>query len=114
MDAAVRLVTQLPLEQIWREGSITGPRLRTLDAEEIVQLLRAGIVEFVVAGVGRMLRWVSATDAYSFWKTEIKPQLATNDLGIQPDQFPDEYCYLASEWPSANPGAHLVLLERYH
>jgi hypothetical protein len=115
MDAEFRIVTRLPLEQLWRGSeSAAGTRRRALTAGEIVRLLREGTVEFVVAEVGQKPRWISPTDCYEFWKAEVKPHLAAGESRIVLDDFPDAYCYIASEWGTAEAATSIIVLERYH
>src|SRR6266404_8827242 len=91
MDAVFRVVTRLPLEQLWRGGSTIGSRRHGLNADEISQLLREGSVEFVVADPGRELRWIAAIDCYGFWRTEVKPHLAATGAQMALDQFADAF-----------------------
>lgn len=115
MDAALRRVTRLPLEELWRpNGMPVGLRLRVLKSNEISQLLRENPVEFVVADVGQQLRWITPRDCYDFWKTEVKLHLAEIGSPILLDTFPNAYCYTASEWDSGDTGIPVILLERHH
>ena len=53
MDAALKVVTQIPLTELWRDdGFTTTSRVRWLTADDITSLLRAGRVQFVVADAG--------------------------------------------------------------
>jgi hypothetical protein len=114
MDAAFRIVTKLPLEELWKgDRSPIGSRLRPLTTEEIIQLLRVGIVEFTVADVGHELRWIAPPDCYGFWKSEVKPHLTEDVHRILPHDFPGEYCHKASYW-GVDGKAAVVLLEKYH
>jgi len=114
MDAALRIVTRLPLEELWQgDRKVIGSRLRPLTAKEITQLLREDTVQFVVADVGHELRWIAPADCYEFWKSEVKPHLTESDTRILPSNFPDEYCYTASYWGRVGESP-VVLLERYH
>lgn len=113
MDVNIRVVTRLPLEELWRDDqSAIGFHQRGLTTDEISQLLREGPVEFVVAEVGRALQWITPEDRYEFWKNEVKPHLA-NQSQIVLDDFPASYCYIASEW-SSEAVAQIILLERHH
>ena len=114
MDAAFRIVTQLPLAELWKsDRSSVGSRLRALTTAEITQLLRENTIEFAVADVGHELRWIAPTDSYEFWKSEAKPHLAEGAHRILPHNFPGEYCYKASYWGMVG-SASIVLLEKYH
>jgi hypothetical protein len=115
MDATLRTVTRLPLEKLWRrDGTAVGSRLRMLNPDEVLAMLRQGSIEFVVADVGQGLRWVGPQDCFDFWKTEVKPHLAKINSQIMLDSFPDAYCYTASEWDKTEGVPPIVLLERYH
>src|SRR5260221_9679716 len=96
-----RIVTHLPL----REGSpdaasLEARRIGDIGAARIAQLLREEPkLWFVVADVGLPFRWIAPSDRFKFWKEEVKRRL------VEPDQrswhredYPDEYCYRASEW----------------
>lgn len=59
MDTRLKVVTRLPLTELWDgHGFATTSRVRRLAAEEIVSLLGAGRVRFVVADVGAVPRWI--------------------------------------------------------
>jgi len=114
MDPSLRRVTSLPLEELWQStGPIIASRGRRLNAEDIANLLRVGRVQFVIADVGHPLQWIDLADCYNFWKSEVKPHLAVGER-IVLDDFPDSYCYIASEWNSAEQTKPIVLLERAH
>ena len=115
MDAAHKIVTRLPLEGLWNEkGSLAAARRKTLTEEEIAGLLRAGPVHFVVADAGASLRWIPVEDRFSFWKDEARPHLAQPGSRAVLDSFPNNYCYLASEWEADGGDSKTVVLERHH
>lgn len=114
MENGLVIVTQLPLEQLWRKTSAIGLRGDLLGAERITQLLREGSVAFVVADIGHEVEWIVTSECYEFWKREVKHHLATDGSRITPDQFPDAYCYLASDWGLDGDGIPIIVLERYH
>jgi hypothetical protein len=110
-----KLVTRIPLQELWRTGGIAvGPRRRTLNAQDIAQLLREGQIEFAVADVGRPLLWIDAHDCYDFWKADVRAHLAEPASRLILDSFPGGYCYIASEWEDAALGTSVVLLEKHH
>ena len=116
MQGIHRVVTCLPLSKLWDEKATTATaRQRYLSSEELKQLLRAGQVRFVVANVGAPLRWIPAGESHLFWKLEVRPHLVE-----QPDRpfdiysFPEGYCYVASEWRSAQEDQTTVVLELHH
>jgi hypothetical protein len=114
MDAGLRIVTRLPLQELWRDdGFITSSRDRWLTDHDITSSLRAGPVQFVVVNVGESPCWIQIDDCYEFWKEEAKTHLAVPNQGAQLDGFPGSYCYFASEWQG---GAEhpIVVLEKHH
>jgi len=114
MDAALKVVTQIPLTELWRDdGFTTTSRVRWLTADDIASLLRAGRVQFVVADVGASPRWIPASDCYDFWKKEAQPHLAAPESRASLDDFPDGYCYFASEW-SSRDSTPIIVCERHH
>jgi len=115
MDAALKIVTYLPLQQLWRDSKFTTTaRGRSLTRIDITALLRAGPVQFVIADVGVAPRWIELGDCYDFWKSEAKPHLAAPTSRAALNSFPDEYCYFASQWESERVSAPIVLLEKHH
>jgi hypothetical protein len=115
MDAALRTVTRLPLEELWRSnGTVVGSRLRMVEPDGVLEMLREGEIEFVVADIGQGLLWIALQDCFDFWKTEVKPHLARIDSQLLLDRFPGGYCYTASEWSRIDTAPPIVLLERHH
>ncbi|HZH31970.1 MAG TPA: hypothetical protein VEY11_14485 [Pyrinomonadaceae bacterium] len=109
-----RTVSQMPLRELWNErGVVSAKELRELNASDIAELLRAGKVHFVVADVGSPLRWIHIDECHGFWKSEVKNHLANPVADNHPENFPDEYCYFASEW-KPGIGAPIVLLAKSH
>jgi hypothetical protein len=115
MDPKRRVVTRLPLEEVWREDgfSVSVQKLRSLRTEDVANLLRAGPVKFVLADAGMPLQWIDQTNCYRFWKTEIKTHLAAPDQKCKLDEFPGGYFYCASEW-GRKDGLPIVVVERHH
>ena len=114
MRADQRIVTRLPLEELW-----SGPRListvkvRDLNAEQVRELVRTSQVRFVVADVGARLLWVPNNETYDFWKRECKPRLVDPDAKVSLGDYPEAYCYFASEWKSFE-GDTIVVLSKTH
>lgn len=108
-----RIVTQLPLAELWNEmGPIASKLVRELYAEDIRELLRAGPVQFVVANVGDPLRWVPVAECFQFWKSELQGRVA-DPAGASLEEYPGVYCYFASEWEEYQ-GQPVVMLTIAH
>jgi hypothetical protein len=108
-----RIVTKTPLTELWDDGgTLTGGRVRNLDQTDLVELLRSGPVQFLVADPGLKLRWIPTPQRFEFWKT-VRAQIAQPDKAIYRAQFPNETAYIASEW-RGRTGECLILLEKYH
>jgi hypothetical protein len=57
MDGNLKIVTHLPLRELWRDdGLSTTLRQKSLTDEDVRQFLASGPVQFVVADVGTALR----------------------------------------------------------
>jgi hypothetical protein len=114
MDAKLKIVTHLPLRELWRaDGFTTTSRGGSLSKDAITKLLRAGPVQFVIADVGASPQWIQLHECHRFWKDEIKPKLA-EDSKVILAEFPGGYCYLASAWDNAAGEAPIIVLEKSH
>jgi len=71
--------------------------VKNLDQTELVELLRTGPVQFLVADPGLKLRWIPTPQRFEFWKT-VQPQIAHPDKPICRAQFPNETAHIASQW----------------
>ena len=77
--------------------------------------LSSGTVQFVVANIGSPLRWISVGDRFTFWKGEVKVRLVPADAEkFYLDDYPGEYCYVATEWTRSPSQSTIVLLECHH
>lgn len=113
----MRIVTQLPLTSLWNDkGNLELDKQGYVGIGQISNLLRQGSIRFVVANGGERLNWVTEEDAYRFWKEEVKPHLvepqAAED-GFRLEDYPDEYCFTASEWRGQGQ-LIVILLEKHH
>ena len=78
-------------------------------------MLTLATIQFVVANVGEPLRWISIDNRFTFWKDEVKPRVAPADAErFFLEDFPGEYCYVATEWTRSVAGPTVVLLECLH
>ena len=114
LSQSQKKISRLPVEEVWAGGTLVSTtQVRDLNASEIVDLLRSGAVRFVVADVGEPYHWIPGNEGYDFWKDEVKPHLASPELRTVLEDFPDEYCYFASEWRS-DEGETIILLSKAH
>jgi hypothetical protein len=115
MDLREKIVTKLPLDELWDgRGGLRCTRTRMLQPAELPAVLRDGPVRFVVADVGKQLRWVEPEETFRFWKREARPRVADPEARIVLDDFPDYVAYVASLWEvEGEPGA-IVLFEAHH
>jgi hypothetical protein len=108
-----RIVTKLPLTELWDEtGALHGERIRHLDENLIRELMRAGQVQFIVANCGAKLNWMPMPERFEFWKT-VRSQVADALRPISLERFPNQTAYIASEW-RGRTGECLILLETHH
>jgi hypothetical protein len=108
-----RIVVKMPLTELWDdEGTLVGERTRNLDESDLVELLRTGPVQFLVADAGLELRWMRTPQLFEFWKT-VRPQIAHPEKPIYREQVLNETAYIASEWRGRTDEC-LILLEKYH
>ncbi len=108
-----RLITRMPLTELWDDdGVINAARKRDLDTDQILSLLRAGRVRFVVADLESPPKWVPESDCFDFWKTEARRHISDQPQASLED-FPDQYFYFAAEWEPPT-GLPIILLERHH
>jgi hypothetical protein len=103
------IVTKLPLASLPTSLG-TALRVGDLNVEDLRNMLRQGAVRFVVADVGMPLVWIAESECFSFWKREVQPHLAADTAVLK--EFPDEYCYFASQWQDG--GLPIVLLSKAH
>ena len=108
-----RRVTRLPLQQLWRGADQFEAGERGLGLGEIAALLRVQSVEFVIADVGKPLCWVEPAVCFEFWKSEVKPRLATAARTYL-SAFPGERGYVACEWHSKTGTYPVIVLECLH
>ena len=104
----------MPVDELW-EGQklVSKDKIRDIGSGDIVDLLRSGLVRFVVADIGKPFEWLPANKSFDFWKTEVKTHLAEPESKVFLEDFPDEYCYFASEWKYLND-ERIILLSKMH
>lgn len=115
MTPSMRTVNRIPLDVLWDEaGEVTATRERWLSKSALREMLQKYPVVFYVAEIDKPLRLVGVQECYDFWKSEVRAHVVDDpDSGFQPNDFPGEYAYLASEW-SGEIQTPIVLLEMHH
>ncbi|HEU4881244.1 MAG TPA: hypothetical protein VFT45_03335 [Longimicrobium sp.] len=115
MDPHQRIVVSLPLTELWTpEGRVDAVRLRALGRDDVAELLRAGIVQFVRADIASPLEWIGERERFGFWTSEVRDRIVPPaQAAFALEDHPGGYGYLASEW-RAEGRPPIVLVERYH
>lgn len=114
MDPDKRIVTVIPLEELWNsEGAVEAYRLGIMSRVEVTNLIKTSKVSFVVANVGQKLEWISTENCYEFWKSHIKDHVVEDLSEIEYDLNPKGFVFVASRWISNNKFP-IVTLEKYH
>src|SRR5262245_41543977 len=91
------VVTKPPLSRLTTARG-DAAHVGEVGSDSIRNLLRAGIIRFVIADVGAPLRWVSETERFDFWKNEVEPHLAEPEQRVYLGRFPGACAYFASLW----------------
>lgn len=112
-SASEMKVTQLPLVSLRTPKGVVARRERRMTGSDIEPLLSTADVTFVVADLGRPLRWIPASERFRFWEAEARPHVATTEK-MSLDDCPDGYGYFASEWHTEAAAAVIILLEKHH
>ena len=114
MNSELRVVTRLPLRELWNEKGVlpADRRIRHLDHSHVQQLLRKEPVRFVMADCGLPLKWIPESERFAFWRS-VSAQIAEPDKAIYLGRFPQNVAYVASQW-QGHGGECVVLLERHH
>ena len=113
MDITQRIVTRLPLQELWNDqGSSSKHRIRDLSLDDLQVMLSSGTVQFVVVNVGHRPQWLSKKDCYRLWKSTIRPHLAEPTSKVFLEDFLGEYYYRAFEW--LFDSENIVVLEEQH
>lgn len=114
MTSINKIVTEIPLTNLWRDKEhIYAKRERHLTANDVQNILKKYPVEFVIADIGKELKWVNYDKSFKFWKTELKLHLTDNFDHINLDKSLGNYAYVASEW-TGEIETPIILLEKHH
>ena len=114
MDPRDRVVTRIPLVELWTDdGELPATRRGPLEREAVREHLCRGPVRFVVASVGQRLKSIPLDERFEFWKRDAIIHLSDADA-IELDDFADGVAYRASEWIVAGDESPIILLEVAH
>jgi len=95
-------------------------KVKDIGINEIKELLRTQDVIFVVDNIGIELKIIPKSDSYNFWKYDVKMRIVepeNAEKGFSLENYPDEYCYLASKWKNSydcNDLTTYILLQVSH
>src|SRR5690349_6683877 len=98
-----RIVTKLPLDELWTDSVVLSfKRKNYLTEHQVLECLLSGKVSSVIADGGQKLSWVTPDNALKVFKAEIRHHIANDPDVIHLKQFEGEWCYLASWWADEN------------
>jgi hypothetical protein len=108
-------ISCLPVSQLSKEGRVISVnRLRYIGAVEVQQMLTLGLVEFVIAEIGKPLFWINCDDASMFFNQRIAKHIVEDpDDGFYLPDFPGGLALVASEWQQESV-VKLILFESHH
>jgi hypothetical protein len=114
MTQAQRIVTKIPLDELWTDSStLAYERQEYLTERQVQELILQGDLALAEASCGLKLSWISPDSALEFFKKQIKGHVIDDPDRIILEEYEDHWCYLASLWRDAE-GQKLILLETYH
>ena len=114
MTQAQRIVTKIPLDELWNDSAMLAyERQEYLTERQVQDLVFKGDIAVAEASCGLKLSWVSPNSALEFFKKKVKGHIVDDTDRIILTDYEDEWCYLASVWVDAN-GQKVILLETYH
>jgi hypothetical protein len=114
MTQAQRIVTKIPLDELWNDSAmLTYERQEYLTERQVQELVSKGEIAVAEASCGLKLSWVSPNSTLEFFKKQVKGHVVNDPDRIILADFEDEWCYLASLWGDAE-GRKVILLETYH
>lgn len=89
----------MPMDQLWTDSEILpAQRKEYLITTQIIDLLRKGPIQFVIANCGDKLVWMPFNTCYDFFKSEFKAHLVENPDRIYLNEYKDEYATWDKEW----------------
>jgi len=115
VNPAKRIVTALPLEEVWgADGLLPLHPGEHLDRSAVEVLLRRDPVQFVVASVGATLEWVPLEESRQFWRGDAAERLVGPRETGRSDDFTESYFFRAQSWLDDAGTVALVVLEKNH
>jgi hypothetical protein len=115
-----RVVTQIPLQELWTDrGEIQATRGRQLGRGDVATFLhREPLLSgttFAVADVGSALRWLDPPALLAFWKEEARGRIVeASASGFRLEDYPGGFCFIVTEWHRADSQHPILLFERHH
>jgi len=106
-------ITQTPLTSLRTEAGEDLHRVGDVITADVKNLLSTTVVGFVVAEVGKPLRWISEEERFRFWKSDAQAHIADEEKRSL-DDSPNGYFYFASQWRTDDAASVVILLEKHH
>jgi hypothetical protein len=117
VDPRLRIVTRLPLQEIWDEaGLIRARKGELVGSDEIRQFLRAEPGALVEAVIGERMVWHTGNARFAFWKGTLRPHLIEPESAIEGFVRNDEdpLCFIVYEWFPDDAGNRVLAAEGSH
>jgi len=109
-----RIVTNLPIDELWTDSAILEyERKEYLTERQVQEIILQGKIAVVEASCGLKLSWVSPDQTLDFFKSKVKGHVADDPKIISLADFESNWCYLPSKWVNLD-GQEVILLETYH
>jgi hypothetical protein len=90
-----------------RHGSDRSPKMTSAACSD------PGLLSSSLSMSALPLAGFSRVNASKFWKNEAQPHLV-REAGVILEEFPNRYCYFASQWNSGDTSSPIVVLEKQH
>ena len=114
MKLEQRIVTKIPLEELWTDSAILShKRQKYLTERQAFDLILASKTPIAIASCGLRLSWIQPNDTLNAFKQQIRGRIVNDPDRIVLEEYEEEWCYLASEWVNAE-GGKILLLETFH
>ena len=116
MEPYKRVVTRMPLAELWRHDGVPVPakRVRWLVSDEVHDLLRhRPDLDLVVVRGAHPLEWLYGDEKWAFWKEQLKDRIADPEGPIYREDWEDEVFFLVSEWAAAGVERPILVAEMH-